>query len=106
MATATEQDYLNGEIVSRQRRRDRFKPQRPLETLDVACLIINKMIGAGIFISPPMVTYLVGNKTLALFLWIIGGINSFCRSAKPFLSLRSTLTTVMTMMALTIRAMC
>lgn len=57
-------------------------PQKPLGTIDVACLIINKMIGAGIFVSPPVVTSLVGNKVGAIFLWIFGGIFSYIRYVK------------------------
>jgi hypothetical protein len=53
--------------------------QQPLNTLDVACLIINKMIGTGIFFTPSTVTFLVGNKVTALFLWIFGGLYSFAR---------------------------
>ena len=58
---------------------ERVKEQTPLETLDVACLIINKMIGTGIFFTPSTVTFLVGNKVAALFLWAIGGLYSFLR---------------------------
>lgn len=57
----------------------RFKNQKPLNTLDVACLIINKMIGGGILVSSSNVTFLTGNKLVALCLWIFGGLYSFCR---------------------------
>ncbi|KAL4801856.1 amino acid permease-domain-containing protein [Aspergillus unguis] len=56
----------------------RFEEQNPLTTLDVACLIINKMIGGGIFVSPRIVAHLTGNKLIALALWVFGGIYSFC----------------------------
>ncbi|KAL3470445.1 amino acid permease-domain-containing protein [Aspergillus californicus] len=49
-------------------RSERFTPQKPLQTLD----------GGGIFISPSIVTYLTGNKLVALALWIFGGLYSFC----------------------------
>lgn len=53
--------------------------QRPLNVFDVACLIINKMIGSGIFIQPSNVLYLTGVKYGALLLWVFGAIYSFCR---------------------------
>ncbi|XHF98274.1 hypothetical protein AWENTII_001834 [Aspergillus wentii] len=56
----------------------RFKNQKPLNTLDVACLIINKIIGGGIFVSSSNVAFLSGNKLVALALWIFGGLYSFC----------------------------
>jgi hypothetical protein len=58
---------------------ERFDDDRPLRTLDVACLIINKMIGGGIFVSPRIVAHLTGNKLIALSLWVFGGVYSFCR---------------------------
>ena len=57
----------------------KWKHQRGLNTIDVACLIINKMIGGGIFVSSSHVVFLTGNKLVALGLWIVGGIYSFCR---------------------------
>ncbi|KAL2822905.1 amino acid permease-domain-containing protein [Aspergillus granulosus] len=63
---------------SNRNRRPRFDEQKPLRTLDVACLIINKMIGGGIFVSPRIVAHLTGNKIIALALWIFGGVYSFC----------------------------
>ncbi|KAL4761141.1 APC family permease [Aspergillus foveolatus] len=56
----------------------RFDEQQALSTLDVACLIINKMIGGGIFVSPRIVAHLTGNKLVALSLWVFGGVYSFC----------------------------
>jgi hypothetical protein len=75
----------NGIAVPAVRRPKRIRPQKPLDTIDVACLIINKMIGAGIFVSSPMVTYIVGNKLGALVLWIIGGIVSFIRCVSAYM---------------------
>lgn len=57
----------------------KWKQQRELNTIDVACLIINKMIGGGVFVSSSHVVFLTGNKLVALALWIFGGIYSFCR---------------------------
>jgi hypothetical protein len=55
--------------------------QRPLKSIDIACLVINKMIGTGIFVTPPLVLSLVGTKWVAWLVWILGSIHSFCRCA-------------------------
>jgi hypothetical protein len=39
---------------------------------DVFSLIVNKMIGTGIFSTPPIVYSLVGHKVTALTVWIVG----------------------------------
>lgn len=44
-----------------------------LTAWDVAALIMNKMIGTGIFTTPGMVLILAGGKGLSLLLWGIGG---------------------------------
>jgi hypothetical protein len=45
-----------------------------LSTLEAASLIVNKMIGTGIFTTPGLILFLTQNKALALSLWVIGGI--------------------------------
>lgn len=55
------------------------KKQRDLVLFDVSCLIINKMIGTGIFVSPAIVVLLVGSKWAALLIWIFGACYSFAR---------------------------
>jgi hypothetical protein len=47
-------------------------PARPLSQWDVASLIINKMIGTGIFTAPPTVLLMAGSPGLAFGLWILG----------------------------------
>lgn len=59
----------------------KLKEQTPLDVTSVACLIINKMIGTGIYTTPGIVLFLCGNKVTALFLWLCGGIYSYLRSA-------------------------
>lgn len=56
-----------------------LKKQRELLWFDVSCLIINKMIGTGIFVSPAIVVFLVGSKWAALLMWIAGASYSFAR---------------------------
>jgi hypothetical protein len=48
--------------------------QKQLTVLDVACLILNKMIGTGIFTTPGYVLSLTNGKGLSLFLWALGGL--------------------------------
>ena len=45
-----------------------------LTILEAASLIVNKMIGTGIFTTPGMVLALTQSKTLALSFWIVGGL--------------------------------
>ena len=45
-----------------------------LTILEAASLIVNKMIGTGIFATPGMVLALTQNKSLALGFWVIGGL--------------------------------
>jgi hypothetical protein len=47
-------------------------PARPLSRWDVASLIINKMIGTGIFTAPPTVLLMAGSPGLAFALWMLG----------------------------------
>jgi hypothetical protein len=53
--------------------------QESLTEISVACLIINKMIGTGIYTTSGTVLLLAGNKVLALFLWVFGGVYSYLR---------------------------
>jgi hypothetical protein len=54
--------------------RPAIPPPRPLTKWDVASLIINKMIGTGIFTAPWTVLSMTRSPGLALGLWIIGFI--------------------------------
>jgi hypothetical protein len=47
-------------------------PARPLSQRDVASLIINKMIGTGIFTAPPSVLLMARSRSLAFGLWLLG----------------------------------
>lgn len=53
--------------------------RRDLSMVDVAALIINKMIGTGIFTTPGLVLNLTGNKNVSIALWLVGGVWSFLR---------------------------
>lgn len=55
----------------------------PLETLDVFCLIFNKMVGTGIFTSPPLVLVLTGDWRVALGLWAVGFVHTLLRYVEP-----------------------
>src|SRR5271169_5556188 len=54
-------------------------PARPLTVWDVASLIINKMIGSGIFTAPPTVLLMARSPGLAFGLWIIGFVYTIIR---------------------------
>ncbi|ORY06761.1 amino acid permease-domain-containing protein [Clohesyomyces aquaticus] len=49
-------------------------PRRNLTELDVAALILNKMIGTGIFTMPGTVLLYTKSKTLSMALWTVGGV--------------------------------
>ena len=48
--------------------------ERRLGTFDVAALIINKQIGSGVFTTPGLVLSLTKSKSVALGLWVVGGV--------------------------------
>jgi amino acid transporter len=49
---------------------------RTLGTLDVSALILNKMVGTGIFTLPGLVLALTRSKRTSLGLWVVGGVYS------------------------------
>lgn len=57
----------------------RVKEIRNLSSLDVAALIINKMIGTGIFTGPTQVLQYTLNKNLAIGLWAFGMVYTLLR---------------------------
>ena len=57
----------------------RVKEIRDLSSLDVAALIINKMIGTGIFTGPTQVLQYTLNKNLAIGLWAFGMVYTLLR---------------------------
>jgi len=50
-----------------------------LDRWDVAALIINKVVGTGIFTGPPMVLLYTQNKVEAMLLWILGLMYTYLR---------------------------
>jgi hypothetical protein len=47
---------------------------RVLNSWDVFSIMVNRMIGIGIFVHPPLVLWFCGNKYLALWVWFVGGL--------------------------------
>ncbi|KAK0701228.1 amino acid/polyamine transporter I, partial [Lasiosphaeris hirsuta] len=41
---------------------------------DIACLILNRTIGTGIFAQPSNVLFLTGSPAVAIILWVFGGL--------------------------------
>ena len=58
----------------------RVKQMRTLSSWDVAALIVNKMIGTGIFTGPSIVLQLTLNKNVAIGLWVLGLLYTIIRS--------------------------
>ena len=48
-----------------------------LDRWDVAALIINKMVGTGIFTGPPQVLLYTQNKAMAMTFWVLGLIYTY-----------------------------
>ncbi|OAA73057.1 Amino acid/polyamine transporter I [Akanthomyces lecanii RCEF 1005] len=71
-------------IVVRQRHADveaqqfSYSDERKLGIFSTAFLIINKMIGTGIFSAPATVFSATGSVGISLLLWLLGGILAFC----------------------------
>lgn len=89
MERSTEDGNLNGEIPTgiTQRTKDRAhvtvdnpaprtELPRVLTRYDVAALMINRMVGVGIFTNPSLVLWFCGSQWLALGMWFIGGLFS------------------------------
>lgn len=51
-------------------------PRRNLRVHDVAALILNKMVGTGIFTTPGLVLSLTKDKPTSIVLWVVGGIHA------------------------------
>lgn len=51
---------------------DRVPTSRKLHWWDVAALVINKMVGTGIFTGPAVVVQATRNKSVAITLWALG----------------------------------
>ncbi|OAA40402.1 Amino acid/polyamine transporter I [Beauveria brongniartii RCEF 3172] len=55
-----------------------YSDERKLGIVSVSLLIINKMIGTGIFSAPATVFSATGSVGVSLILWLVGGILAFC----------------------------
>jgi hypothetical protein len=55
-------------------------PRRNLGFIQCSALMINQMIGTGVFTTPGYVLLLTKSKPIALVLWLVGGIYSLLRS--------------------------
>lgn len=58
----------------------RVEAPRTLTERDVAALIINKMIGTGVFTGPYLVLSYTQNKAVAMTLWAVGFLYTLLRS--------------------------
>ena len=74
-----ERDPYDDGILSRQPTPLRIQRAAPLDTMDIFALIVNKMVGTGVYTAPAAVYLLTGNKGLALGLWAVGYVYSIIR---------------------------
>ncbi|KAI9802540.1 MAG: hypothetical protein M1833_001612 [Piccolia ochrophora] len=56
----------------------RYKESQKIGVTGAVFLILNKMIGTGIFSTPSGIFAATGSVGVSLFLWLIGGILTFC----------------------------
>ncbi|KAF2834297.1 high-affinity methionine permease-like protein [Patellaria atrata CBS 101060] len=68
--------YTDGESV-KDEQLFQYSDSRKLGVTSAVFLIINKMIGTGIFSTPSGIFAATGSVGVALFLWVIGGIVTF-----------------------------
>jgi hypothetical protein len=54
-------------------------PKRHMGLTAVVSLMINQMIGTGVFETPGYVLFLTGSKQISLVLWGVGGIYQIMR---------------------------
>ena len=54
-------------------------PRRNLGFVQITALMLNGTIGSGIFITPGYVLLLTQSKTIALVLWVLGGVYTALR---------------------------
>lgn len=54
-------------------------PRRRMGLIQVVSLMINQMIGSGVFTTPGIVLLLTGSKYTSLVLWALGGVYTFLR---------------------------
>ena len=58
---------------------DEASQEGPLTAFDIFSLVINKMIGTGIYNSPGAVLLMTGSKGVTLGLWAIGFVYTLVR---------------------------
>jgi hypothetical protein len=68
-------------VTPRERGVEAVRSSRPLRWWDVAALVINKMVGTGIFTGPAVVLEATRNKNVAIVLWILGFLYTLARQA-------------------------
>ena len=54
-------------------------PRREMKFLQVFSMMVNQMIGSGIFNTPAYILLLTKSKQLSLVLWFLGGVYTFLR---------------------------
>ncbi|KAI0969512.1 amino acid/polyamine transporter I [Xylaria arbuscula] len=70
-------DTADGESVGNIQKYD-YDDSRKIGITGATFLILNKMIGTGIFSTPSSIFQATGSVGVSLFLWVIGGVLTFC----------------------------
>lgn len=73
-ATHTDEDIEVGEV--KQENKYAYDDSRKLGITGAVFLILNKMIGTGIFSTPSSIFAATGSVGVCLFLWVIGTLSS------------------------------
>ncbi|KAF2712695.1 amino acid transporter [Pleomassaria siparia CBS 279.74] len=73
--TSTPPEYVNGSVLDENTYA--FTEDRKIGVTGAVFLILNKMIGTGIFSTPSGIFAATGSVGVSLFLWVIGGILAF-----------------------------
>ena len=79
MDIAVEEGAARVSTDSRPNERNPPREATLLGSFDVFSLIVNKMIGTGIYTAPTTVLLLTGDKQLSLGLWAVGFVYTIMR---------------------------
>jgi amino acid transporter len=60
--------------------RKAYTPSRrqKIHSFTVACLILNRTIGSGIFVTPSRILFATNSIGISLLFWVVGGFLSLC----------------------------
>ncbi|KAK8879025.1 high-affinity methionine permease [Apiospora arundinis] len=77
-STVVDEDGSLGEVGEQRVQKIAIAESRKIGVTGAVFLILNKMIGTGIFSTPSSVFAATGSVGVAIMLWVIGGVLTFC----------------------------